>query len=46
MKKVKIFLKGVYSYLLTNERINTQRCVAKDIDTTQTIVEKYNKAYK
>ena len=42
MAKIKTFLKGVSSYLLTNERINSQRCVAQDIDTTKTILEQFN----
>ncbi|MEF9992761.1 MAG: hypothetical protein RR765_11740 [Peptostreptococcaceae bacterium] len=32
-------LKNISRYLLVNERINSQRCVAKDIDTTKTILE-------
>lgn len=39
MSKIKIFLKGVTSCMLTSERINSQRCLAKDIDTTKTIIE-------
>lgn len=42
MKKIKEMLMGIGSYLLTSERINSQRCVAQDIDTTKTIIE-YNK---
>ncbi|GAA0863684.1 hypothetical protein [Paraclostridium tenue] len=32
-------LKGVGEELLVSERINTQRCIAKDIDTTKTIID-------
>ena len=32
-------LKGISNYLLVNERINSQRCLAKDIDTTKTIID-------
>lgn len=42
MKKLKEILLGISSHMLTSERINSQRCVAKDIDTTKTIIE-YNK---
>ena len=33
-------LKDLSKFLLTNERINSQRCVTKDIDTTKTIIDK------
>lgn len=33
-------LKDLSDFLLVNERINSQRCVAKDIDTTKTIIDK------
>ncbi len=33
-------LKELSSFLLVNERINSQRCVAKDINTTKTIIDK------
>ena len=41
MKKKEVFksLKDLSSFLLCNERINSQRCVAQDIDTTKTIIE-------
>ena len=39
MAKIKTFLKGVSSFLLTNERINTQRCVNQGMDTTRTILD-------
>lgn len=39
MKKLIEALKGISAFLLVNERINSQRCVAKDIDTTKTIIE-------
>lgn len=32
-------LKVIGRYLLVNERINSQRCVAKNIDTTKTIID-------
>lgn len=32
-------LKELSKFLLVNERINSQRCVAQDIDTTKTIIE-------
>ena len=43
MKKIKNILLGISSFMLTNERINTQRCVAQDVDTTKTIIEYKNK---
>ena len=36
---LKIDLKGLTKMILVSERINSQRCVAKDIDTTKTIIE-------
>lgn len=33
-------LKELSNFLLVNERINSQRCVAKDINTTKTIIDK------
>lgn len=38
-KKVIKSLKELSNFLLVNERINSQRCVAKDINTTKTIIE-------
>ena len=32
-------LKELSGFLLVNERINSQRCVAQDINTTKTIIE-------
>ena len=32
-------LKDLSKFLLVNERINSQRCVAQNIDTTKTIIE-------
>jgi hypothetical protein len=32
-------LKGIAGELLVSERLNTQRCLAKDIDTTKTIID-------
>ena len=43
MQKIKTIIKGIGSYLLTCERINSQRCVAQDIDTTKTIIEYHEK---
>ena len=37
-------LKGISKYILVNERINSQRCVAQNINTTKTIIE-HNQAY-
>ena len=37
-------LKGVSKYILVNERINSQRCVAQNINTTKTIID-HNQAY-
>lgn len=39
MRKILSTIKGISAFLLVNERINSQRCVAKDIDTTKTILE-------
>lgn len=39
MNKLKLALKDLSSFVLTNERINTQTCVAKGIDTSKTIFE-------
>lgn len=39
MKNLLNAIKGISAFLLVNERINSQRCVAKDIDTTKTILE-------
>lgn len=41
-KKVIKSLKELSNFLLVNERINSQRCVAQDIDTTKTIIENKN----
>lgn len=38
-KRIISSFKGVFSHLLVNERINSQRCVAKDLDTTKTIID-------
>ncbi|AUN14749.1 Uncharacterised protein [[Clostridium] sordellii] len=32
-------LKGIGGELLISERLNTQRCIAKDVDTTKTIID-------
>jgi len=39
MEKLKLFIKTLSSFVLTNERINSQTCVAKDIDTSKTILD-------
>lgn len=39
VNKIKNLSKGITKYLLVNERINSQRCVAKNIDTTKTIID-------
>lgn len=39
MSKIKSVLKSLSSFFLTNERINSQTCVAKEIDTTKTIFD-------
>ena len=32
-------LRGLVKMMLVSERINSQRCVAQDIDTTKTIID-------
>lgn len=39
LNKIAKTLKDIGNFLLVNERINSQRCVAKDIDTTKTVIE-------
>lgn len=39
IKKLMSTLKGVSKYILVNERINSQRCVAQNINTTKTIID-------
>lgn len=39
LRKIAKTIKGISNYLLVNERINSQRCMAKDIDTTRTILD-------
>lgn len=39
MNTIKNIIKGVFEFMLTNERINTQRCLTKGMDTTGTIIE-------
>ncbi|CEH32965.1 hypothetical protein [Romboutsia lituseburensis] len=36
-------LKGIVAEMLVSERINSQRCIAKDVDTTKTIIDHKNK---
>lgn len=38
-KKISKLMNGVSRQLLALERINSQRCIAKDLDTTRTIFE-------
>ena len=39
IKRIMSTLKGVSKYILVNERINSQRCVAQNINTTKTIID-------
>ena len=39
LEKVLKTIKAISNYILVNERINSQRCVAENIDTTKTIIE-------
>lgn len=39
MSKIKNIVKDVFQFMLTSERINSQRCLSKEIDTTKTIVD-------
>lgn len=39
IEKIILTLRGISKYILVNERINSQRCVAKNINTTKTIIE-------
>lgn len=39
MKKIKTTIIDIFQFMLTSERINSQRCVAKDIDTSKTILD-------
>lgn len=39
LEKIITALKGISKYILVNERINSQRCVAQNINTTKTIIE-------
>lgn len=39
LNKLTRTLKGISNYLLLSERTNSQRCIAKDIDTTKTIID-------
>jgi hypothetical protein len=39
-------IKGMANVMLTSERINSQRCIAKDIDTTKTIIDAKNESNK
>lgn len=43
MNKIKTIAKEVFSFILTSERINSQRCLCKDMDTTKTIIDNKNK---
>lgn len=46
MNKIKSVLKSLSSFILTNERLNSQTCVARGIDTTKTIFDNNKKASK
>lgn len=37
--RFKTALKGIMNHLLVGERINSQRCLAKDLNTTKTIID-------
>ncbi|WP_274541842.1 hypothetical protein [Romboutsia weinsteinii] len=39
IKQISKTIKGVSKFILVNERINSQRCVAKNLDTTKTIFD-------
>lgn len=39
INKIAKTIAGISRYLLVNERINSQRCVAQNIDTTKTIID-------
>lgn len=39
MTNLKNTIIGIFNFMLTSERINSQRCVAKDIDTSKTIID-------
>ncbi|MGL4912552.1 MAG: hypothetical protein ACRC3Y_08975, partial [Romboutsia sp.] len=39
VEKILKELKGIVSEMLISERMNSQRCIAKDMDTTKTIVD-------
>ena len=39
LKEFKNELKGIMDTMLVSERLNSQRCIAKDINTTKTIIE-------
>lgn len=39
MKKIKNTIMDIFQFMLTSERINSQRCVAQDIDTSKTILD-------
>ncbi|MFR4765789.1 MAG: hypothetical protein ACLUAF_07535 [Paraclostridium sordellii] len=38
-KKLTVLLNGVSRQILALERVNSQRCIAKELDTTKTIFE-------
>lgn len=38
-KKVRQVMNGIGNHLLVMERMNSQRCIAKDLDTTKTIID-------
>ncbi|MCU9814699.1 hypothetical protein [Paraclostridium sp. AKS73] len=43
LKEFKDELKGIMDTMLVSERLNSQRCIAKDIDTTKTIIDQKKK---
>lgn len=42
MAQIKEIFQGLIGQLLVSERTNTQRCIAKDLDTTKTIIDTKN----
>jgi hypothetical protein len=39
LKKLSVLLNGVSRQILALERVNSQRCIAKELDTTKTILD-------
>lgn len=42
LNKIKDGFKAWGSFVLVSERLNSQRCLCKDMDTTKTIIENKN----